>query len=95
VEPDVVGLGQDAVIPVTVEGPGTIDLRYLLIDPADGTVEASGGATPGATPGSFEVTLGGDVTGRLFPGLYQLQLAASSDAVALISERRVDLEVAP
>ena len=46
-------------------------------------------------PGTFEVTLGADVTGRLFPGPYQLQLAASSDAVALISERRVDLEVAP
>ena len=95
VEPEVVGIGQEAVIPVTVEGPGTIALRYLLIDPADGQVKASGSATPGETPGSFEVTLGADVTGGLFPSLYHLALAASSDAVALITERRVDLEVAP
>ena len=95
VEPDVVGIGQEAVIPVTVEGPGTVTLRYLLIDPADGTVQASGTATPGAAPGSFEVTLGAEVTGGLFPSLYHLELAASSDAVALITERRVDLEVAP
>ena len=95
VEADVVGLGQEAAIPVTVDGPGSLVLRYLLIDPADDTVKASGEAAPGATPGTFDVTLGADVTGSLFPGLYQLQLAASSDAVALISERRVDLEVAP
>ncbi len=95
VEPDVVGIGQDAVVPVTVEGPGAITLRYLLIDPADGTVKANGTATPGATPGSFEVALGADVTGGLFPGPYHLALAASSDAVALITERQVDLEVAP
>ena len=95
VEPDVVGLGEEAVIPVTVEGPGTLALRYLLIDPATGGVVTQGEAAPGATPGSFQVTLGADITGTLFPGLYQLELAASSDAVALISERRVDLEVAP
>ncbi len=83
------------MIPVAVEGPGALVLRYLLIDPATGTAVTSGEAAPGATPGTFDVTLGADVTGSLFPGLYQLQLAASSDAVALISERRVDLEVGP
>ena len=95
IEPVVVGLAQEARIRVTVEGPGTLSLQYLLIDPATGSVVTSGAGTPGATPGTFEVTLGPDVTAGLFPGLYQLGLAASSDAVAIISERRVDLEVAP
>jgi peptide/nickel transport system substrate-binding protein len=96
-QPDVepIGLGQDASVPVTVEGPGTLALRYLLVDPATGTIVTSGEAAPGAEPGTFTVELGGDITGTLFPGLYQLDLAASSDAVALITERRVDLEVTP
>jgi hypothetical protein len=68
-------------------------LRWLLIDPATGGVVASGDATAGDGAGAFQVAIGADVTGTLFPGLYQLYLAASSDAVALVSERQVDLEV--
>jgi peptide/nickel transport system substrate-binding protein len=93
VEP--IGIGQDATVEVTVEGPGTIGLRYLLIDPAAGTVVTSGEAEPGSTPGTFSVPLTADVTGTLFPGPYRLSLAAWSDAVALVSERQVDLEVTP
>ena len=52
-------------------------------------------ARPARRPGAFTVTIGADVTGGLFPGLYQLDLAASSDAMALVSERVVDLEVTP
>ncbi len=89
------GIGQEASIPVTVEGPGTLALRYLLLDPGTGTIVQSGEAAPGTTPGSFTVTLGADVTTGLFPGLYRLDLAASSDATARISERVVDLEVTP
>jgi peptide/nickel transport system substrate-binding protein len=92
---DPLGLGQDVSIEVTVEGPGTLALRYLLVDPATGSVVVSGDAAPGAAGGTFVVDIGGDVTGTLFPGLYQLYLAASSDAVALVSERQVDLEVTP
>ena len=88
-------MGVDASIPVTVEGPGTLALKYLLVDPATGQVVTSGDATPGATAGTFTVDIGADVTGTLFPGLYQLDLAASSDQVGLITERQVDLEVTP
>jgi peptide/nickel transport system substrate-binding protein len=94
-EVDPIGLGQDVAIDVAVGGPGTLALSYLLIDPATGSVVTSGDATPGATAGTFTVSLGGDITGTLFPGLYQLYLAASSDAVALVTERQVDLEVTP
>ena len=41
------------------------------------------------------MTIPADVTGALFPGFYELYLAATSDALAQVSERRVDLEVAP
>ena len=92
---DPIGIGEDVSIDVTVDGPGTLAMRYLLIDPSNGSVVASGDATPGATAGTFNVAIGADVTGTLFPGLYQLDLAASSDAVALVSERQVDLEVSP
>ncbi len=84
-----------ASIEVTVTGPGALALRYLLLDPATGQVVQQGEACPGPTPGAFTVTLGADVTGGLFPGLYRLDLAASSDATALVSERIVDVEVTP
>lgn len=93
--PDPIGMGTDASIPVTVEGPGDLALRYLLVDPATGQVVTSGDATPGAAAGAFTVDLPADLTATLFPSLYQLDLAASSDAVGLITERQVDLEVTP
>jgi peptide/nickel transport system substrate-binding protein len=86
--------GEDAVVEATVDGPGTVALRYLLLDPAVGEVVASGDAEAGPD-GAFSVTIPADVTGSLFPGFYQLFLAAESDALALIDERRVDLEVLP
>ena len=93
VEP--IAMAQDASVAVSVEGPGTLALRYLLVDPATAVVVVSGDATPGAEAGSFTVDISADVTATLFPGLYQLYLAASSDEVALVSERQVDLEVTP
>ncbi len=90
-----VGIGQEGTFQVQVQGPGQLALRYLLIDPASGKVLFSGDGVPGSTPGAFTVTIGADVTGGLFPAPYQLDLAASSDATALVSERVVDLEVTP
>ena len=86
---------RDTTIPVVVDGPGTLGLRWLLIDPASGMSVAEGDAAPGATAGTFDVTIGADVAATLFPGPYQLYLAASSDALALVTERKVDVEVGP
>jgi peptide/nickel transport system substrate-binding protein len=82
------------VVTATASGPGTVDLRYLLLDPAVGQVVASGPAEASGD-GQYTVTIAGDVTGTLFPGFYELYLAAESDALARIAERRVDLEVVP
>jgi peptide/nickel transport system substrate-binding protein len=94
-ESPTIGIGQPAAIDVTVQGDGTLALDYLLIDPSNGTVMAKGSADPGTTPGTFTVNIGADITGQLFPSLYKLDLAASSDATALVSEQLVDVEVTP
>ena len=91
---DVVIPGEDAVVGASVTGPGAVGLQYLLLDPAVGEVVVTGHAEE-TGDGQFEVTLPADVTGALFPGFYQLFLAAESDALARITERRVDLEVVP
>jgi peptide/nickel transport system substrate-binding protein len=88
--PDVV-LGDPIEVPVTVEGPGTLSLQYAFVDPAAGEVLATGPVE--GESGSFTVTIDASVTGGLFPGLYQLFLLASSDAIAEVAESRVDLQV--
>ncbi|MCD6032363.1 MAG: hypothetical protein K0S78_4545 [Thermomicrobiales bacterium] len=88
-------LGDSVSVPVSVEGPGALSLRYVLIDPsaadAASSVVASGEAT--GTDGSFTVEIGSDVTGALFPSVYQLFLLASSDELARVTERAVDLPI--
>jgi peptide/nickel transport system substrate-binding protein len=83
--------GTDAEVSVTVEGPGTLGLRYLLFDPAAREVVDSGEAR--GRGGSFTVDLSGSVTRTLFPGLYELNLIAYSDAVARVEERTVSVDV--
>jgi peptide/nickel transport system substrate-binding protein len=87
--------GEDSVVSATVSGPGTLGMRWLLLDPAVGEVIGSGTGAASGEPGRFEVVLPADLTGSLFPGFYELSLAADSDALAKITERRVDLEVLP
>ncbi len=94
VSADAVVPGEEAVISASVTGPGMLGLQYLLLDPAVGEVVSSGHAADGGD-GAFSVTIPADVTGSLFPGFYELYLAAESDSLALISERRIDLEVLP
>ena len=91
---DVIVPGEDAVITATLEGPGEINLRYLLLDPVTSEVLEQGDAEAGAD-GTYTVTISGDVTGSLFPGFYELFLAAETDELAQVRERKVDLEVLP
>ena len=93
VEAAPVQIGESRSIPVTLSGPGTLGLRYILYDPAEGKTVVSGEAAPGA-PGQFTVELSQELTAQLPPGLYQLFLAGYSSEVTSMTERRVDLEVA-
>jgi peptide/nickel transport system substrate-binding protein len=84
--------GEDVDITVSLTGPGNLRLHYILVDPAQGEVVVSGVAESESE--DFSVNVPGDVTASLFPGaFYELYLAAESDSLARITERRVDLEV--
>ena len=88
-------LGEAITVPIAVEGPGALAVRYALIDPSaadpQAAIVASGEATGG--DGSFTIEIGADVTGALFPSVYQLFLIASSDQLAQVSERVIDLSI--
>jgi peptide/nickel transport system substrate-binding protein len=88
-------LGDTLSVPVSVEGPGALSLRYALIDPsaadAASSVVASGEAS--GADGAFTVEISSDVTATLFPSVYQLFLLASSDELARVTERAVDLPI--
>ena len=83
--------GEAAEVSVTVEGPGALGLRYILLDPATGAIVKSGEAE--GSGGDFIVRLDSQTTADLAPGLYNLFLAAFSDQVAALTERKVDLDV--
>ncbi len=91
IEADGIGIGSAATIDVTLEGPGLVELRYLLLDPASGEVVTLGDAQR-ASGNQYSLEIPADVTGQLRDGLYQLFLVASSDLVSSLAERRVDLE---
>ena len=91
---DPVVAGEDAVVTATVRDPARSGCSTCCSTRRRrGRDLGLGGAGRGA--GTFSVTIPADVTGALFPGFYELYLAATSDALAQVSERRVDLEVAP
>ena len=85
-------IGAENTFQVALGGPGSLGMRYLLFDPAEGTVLAAGEAQSGGAAGAFTVRLDRSVGDRLQPGLYQLFLAGYSDEVSTITERRIDLE---
>jgi peptide/nickel transport system substrate-binding protein len=94
IEPPAPALGEPIDLNVQVNGPGTLALQYALVDAAAGEiVEGASGNASGGEGGAFTISIGSDVTSTLFPGLYQLYLAASSDEVAEVAEQRIDLEI--
>lgn len=89
-----VSIGRAAEVKANLRGPGTLGLRYLLVDPASGRVLAQGQSRT-AKAGDFSVTLDANATRGLKQGLYRLYLAAYSDSLASVAERTVDLNVVP
>ena len=85
-------LGDPISLPVTVTGPGALSLQYTLIDPSAGALVTTGNGE-GGEGGQFTVNVDPNATSTLFPGLYQLYLLASSDAISQVAEQRVDLEI--
>jgi peptide/nickel transport system substrate-binding protein len=94
VEGTTIRAGRTNEVTVEASGSGELSVRYVLVDPATSEVVTQGEAerSPG---GSFLVRLSGEVTGQLFPGLYKLSLALASDAIAVVSDRTVDIDIEP
>jgi peptide/nickel transport system substrate-binding protein len=94
VEGTTIRAGRSGEVTVQASGDGNLSVRYVLVDPATSEVVTQGEAERG--PGdTFVVPLAGEVTGELFPGLYKLSLALASDAIAVVSDRTVDVDIEP
>lgn len=85
-------VGEPYAATVTLDGPGELAIRYLLIDAATDAVIGEGDAMANGD-GSFTVALDADLTNELELGLYNLILAAYSDQLAQMTERTLELEV--
>ncbi|MFN8592660.1 MAG: ABC transporter substrate-binding protein [Thermomicrobiales bacterium] len=86
--------GDALSLSVAVSGPGSLAVRYALVDPAADpatSIVASGDATKSGE--AFTIDIGGDVTGLLFPGVYQLYLLGSSDELARVTERMIEIPI--
>ena len=90
VQADDIQIGAEADIRVTLAGPGTLALKYVLLDPATGELLEAGEAER-VTATDFTITLDVGLTSELQAGLYTVFLAASSDAVSTLAERSVDV----
>lgn len=83
--------GRPASLRLGLRGPGQLEVRYLLVEPVGGRMVASGRIQ--GREGEVVLALDAATTARLSPGVHHLYLALASEALARVSERRVDLEV--
>jgi peptide/nickel transport system substrate-binding protein len=86
-------IGEDAVYSIDIEGPGELNLNYVLFDPVGGEVLKSGSALK-ETSNRLIVTIGSDVTSTLIEGSpYKLYLAGFSDDLSYVTEHIENIDV--
>ena len=76
---------------IALEGPGELAVRYVLQDPASTLIITSGQAES-ISPGRFRVQVPAGELADLTGDLYYLYLAAYSDQLSSMVERRIDIE---
>ena len=88
------GIGTDspATINITIQGPGQLQVRYLLQDAVSGQIAARGVAQH-ESGNRYTIELSAQVTSGLSPGPHSLFVIASSDQVSSLAERRLDIQV--
>jgi len=91
IEAPPIELGADYEVTLTLEGPGNLSLRYLLIDTASGEIIQQGDADT-LDPNWFAIRMTAETTDQLELGIYELVLVAYSDELARMAERRIELE---
>ncbi|MBI2184374.1 MAG: hypothetical protein HYU39_05380 [Thaumarchaeota archaeon] len=79
-------IGSATSFTVQVTGPGSIGVRFSLIDQAQ-SLEVFSGTAQRTAQDSFTVQIPADATSRLKAGQYQLVLTAFSDQLSYVSER--------
>jgi peptide/nickel transport system substrate-binding protein len=79
-------IGSDTKLEVPVTGPGTLGLRFSLVDPARGT-ELLAGEASRTSPDTYSIQLPSAETSKLRAGQYQLVLTAFSDELSSVTER--------
>ncbi|MCS7126116.1 MAG: ABC transporter substrate-binding protein [Aigarchaeota archaeon] len=77
--------GDEALFTVDLSGPGTLEAKYLVVNPATGQILASGEAEK-VTPTRFEIRLSKGFTWEIGPGTYNLVIGGYSDQVAFVAE---------
>ncbi|MDP6102454.1 MAG: ABC transporter substrate-binding protein [Dehalococcoidia bacterium] len=83
--------GADLKTVVELEGPGNMSVQYVFQEPATGEIISSGLAEA-LSDNRFQVHIPADVATSLTGDLYHLFLAAYTDELSTLLERRVDVE---
>lgn len=83
--------GADLKTVIELEGPGNMAVRYVFQDPSTGEIVQSGLAEA-ISANRFQVQVPADVVATLTGDLYSLHLAAYTDELSTLLERKVDIE---
>ncbi len=93
VEGDPIQVGEEAHYEISVTGPGEKSLKYILFDPVDGKVLATGDGEL-ETPTELHIHIPSSITSNMLTGSpYRLYLAAFSDEISYVTERVENINV--
>ena len=93
VEGDPIQVGEEAHYEISVTGPGEMSLKYILFDPVDGEVLATGDGELDS-PTELHINIPSSVTSNMLIGSpYRLYLAAFSDEISYVTERVKNIDV--
>ena len=91
IDADDMMVGEEYEIGLAVEGPGELAVIYVLKDASSGEVLLSGSAEDRGD-NRFAIVMTAEETDALDFGLFELSLAAYSDELARVTERKVEIE---
>ena len=84
--------GRDFETTVSLNGPGNLGLRFILQDASTGEIIRDGQAD-NVDNGQFKVTITSDQIPILTGDFYTLSLAAYTDELSVLLERKLDIQV--
>ena len=91
IQADALATGEAYEVSMELDGPGELAVLYILKDASSGEILFSGEAAPQGD-NAFAIALTEEETDDLDFGLFELTLAAYSDELARVTERKVEIE---